>query len=270
MFNFIKMHGVGNDFAIFDEREGKISFSSQVIKKMSNRNKGIGFDQLIILSNSDRADIKMSIYNADGSAAGNCGNAARCVADLTGRDSGAIEVGDRLLFFKKQPRLNNEPHYTVNMGKPEFAWDKIPLSSPVDPLNLNFEIEGFKQGAALSMGNPHLVFFSSIPLELESVAKYGALFENHELFPQAVNVNFAHILDNNHIALTVYERGAGITLACGSGACATAVIAYTKKLINNKCKVDLPGGTLLIEITKDLEVLMTGSAVKCFEGQISF
>lgn len=266
MFKFIKMHGAGNDFAIFDAREQKILFSKQDIIKIGNRNTGIGFDQLIVISPSHKADIKMEIYNTDGTSAQTCGNAARCVADLVGKLEGTIEMGSRLLKFKKSTEHTSQ--YTINMGKPELTWNKIPLSYTMDPLNLKFETPGFEYGASVSMGNPHLVFFSPSFSE-EDIRSYGSYFEKHEFFPEHVNVNFATIINKNYIKLQVWERGTGLTLACGSGACATAVIAHTKKLIDQLCEVELPGGILTIEITTKGEVLMTGPAEKSFEGYIS-
>lgn len=263
---FIKMDGLGNDFVIIDCRKTKevVSLTPEEITKIANRRTGIGFDQLFILTNSDKADVKMNIYNGDGSSAGACGNGSRCVASLIfEEDSSKKEVlieapGNKIL------KAYNKEQISVNMGAPDFSCKAIGLAEEKDTLNISGLLPGMN-ACAVSMGNPHAVFF--VPevdkIELE---KLGALVENNPLFVNKTNVEFAQIVSSDKILMRVWERGAGITQACGSGACATLAAAYKKGLSSGKAQIIMPGGTLVIE-NKNGEILMAGPVNKAFSGQ---
>ena len=272
--NFFKMHGAGNDFAIFDARKNAVAFSPKQIVQLADRRHGIGCDQLIIIEPAlgetyASSDVFMRIYNPDGSEAQSCGNATRCVAwYLLQRDEKAYAIiatrGGRLFCEKAGDLL-----VRVDMGKPRLEWRDIPMSEPTDTL----EIEGFPEilgkAVAVNMGNPHMVFFhpdiASLPLN-----EIGPSLEGHRLFPERVNVGFAQILSTKEIRLRVYERGAGETLACGTGACAALVAANRRGLTQGDALVHLPGGTLRVEWRNDTDghVWMTGPVAHVYEGHI--
>ena len=261
---FIKMDGLGNDFVIIDSREKVITLTPSEISKIANRRTGIGFDQLFILTRSDIADIKMAIFNADGSGAGACGNGTRCIASLLfEEDSSKKEVlieapqGKLLKAYKKE-------QISVNMGAPDFSWQGIGLAEEKDTLNLTNLLPNMS-ACCVSMGNPHAVFFVEDVSKID-LAKLGPLVENHPLFVNKTNVEFAQIVGPGKILMRVWERGAGITQACGSGACATLATAYKKGLSSNKAQIIMPGGTLEIE-NKNGEILMAGPVNKAFIGQ---
>ena len=261
---FIKMDGLGNDFVIIDAREKEITLTPQEITKIANRRTGIGFDQLFILTKSDIADIKMAIYNGDGSLAGACGNGTRCIAslifeeDLSKKEALIEAPGGKLLKAYRGKQIS------VNMGAPDFSWQGIGLAGEKDALNIGGLLPNMK-ACCVSMGNPHAVFFvedvSKIDLE-----KLGPLVENNPLFVNRTNVEFAQIVNPGKILMRVWERGAGITQACGSGACATLAAAYKKGLSSSKAQIIMPGGTLEIE-NKNGEILMAGPVNKAFSGQ---
>jgi diaminopimelate epimerase len=262
--SFYKMQGAGNDFVIIDGRDNEVNLTAQQIQKLAHRNFGIGCDQLIIISHSPGGQVKMTIHNQDGSAAGACGNAARCVAKLLNRDNIEIDVGGRKIFAVKE----GDGTFTINMGEPNFAWQSIPLSQALDPMNLNFDYaQPFNQGYAVSIGNPHLIFFLPAPAQEKQVIGVGPDFEKHDFFPKRVNVNFAYIRDSHHIDLKVWERGAGLTLACGSGACATVAVAHKLGLVHENVTVTLLGGNLNIKVTEQ-GITMNGDAQEVFQGKI--
>ncbi len=261
MLKFVKMHGLGNDFIIVDFRQNQQKLSTADIQKLCDRNFGIGCDQFIILKNSNRADCEMEIYNPDGSRAEACGNATRCVSMLIGKPNSTVQVGEKIL----ETVYKNPEQITVNMGKPNFEWNKIPLSHEVDPMDI--WKDGVK-GHAVSMGNPHFVVFVQ-DSDKYSVKEIGAKFENDKLFPNRTNVDFAQVVDNQNIKLRVWERGTGETIACGSGACATFSVANKLGMVGNSANINLKGGVLKIEYSNDNSILMTGSATKVFEGEIA-
>lgn len=261
---FIKMDGLGNDFVIIDSRQKVITLTPAEISKIANRRTGIGFDQLFILTKSNIADIKMTIYNGDGSSAGACGNGTRCIASLLfEEDSLKKEVlieapGSKLLKAYKNEQIS------VNMGAPDFSWQGIGLTEEKDTLNLKNLLPNMS-ACAVSMGNPHAVFFVEDVSKID-LAKLGPLVEHNPLFVNRTNVEFAQIVSPSKILMRVWERGAGITQACGSGACATLAAAYKKGLSSNKAQIIMPGGTLEIE-NKNGEILMAGPVNKAFIGQ---
>lgn len=264
MIPFIKMDGLGNDFVIIDSRDKDVTLTPQEINKIANRRTGIGFDQLFILTKSDIADIKMTIYNGDGSLAAACGNGTRCIASLLfEEDSSKKEVlieapGSKLLRAYKKEQI------CVNMGAPDFSWQGIGLAEEKDTSNLIGLLPNMS-ACAVSMGNPHCVFFVEDVSKVD-LAKVGPLVEHNPLFVNRTNVEFAQIVSPDKILMRVWERGAGITQACGSGACATLAAAYKKGLSSNKAQIVMPGGTLEIE-NKNGEILMAGPVNKAFIGQ---
>ena len=267
MTQFIKMNGNGNDFVIIDSRQEsnkKFEMTPKLASWIAYRRFGIGCDQIIMLEASNKADVFMRIYNADGSESGACGNATRCVADLlmNGKSEIAVETRAGILVGKRAD--NNE--ISVNMGEPSLEWDKIPLSKEVDCLALPIEVNGIKNPTAVSMGNPHMVFF--VPeIGQVDIGKYGPGLENHKLFPERANVTVAEIRSKNHIISKTWERGVGKTLSCGTAACATLVAAVVHELAEPKAVIEQPGGKLTIEWLESGEIIMTGKVAKTFTGE---
>lgn len=259
---FIKMDGLGNDFVIIDCRKKDISLPPSLIQKMSNRKTGIGLDQLIVLKKSKTCDVKMEIYNADGTTAGACGNGTRCVSSLIFEETKKKKItlqapGNKILTAWRGKQI------TVDMGEPKTDWQDIPLNKKADTLNLKI-LSGLPTAVCTSMGNPHAVFFVK-DIEKLDIAKLGPQVENHKMFPQKTNVEFAQILGPEKIRMRVWERGTGITLACGSGACATLAGAIRRGLVKNKAAIIMDGGTLTIE-QKQGRILMSGPVNKSFSG----
>ena len=261
---FIKMDGLGNDFFIIEPENCNIKLSAKEIQKLGNRKTGIGFDQLFMLKPSKCADIKMVIYNSDGSQAGACGNGARCVADWVFNKTGAkecsIEAPGGKILKAFQGRL-----ITVNMGHAKTDWTQIPLSKKTDTLYMPQFMPDLPEPCAVSMGNPHLVIFvpdiSQVPL-----AAWGPQLETHPLFPRKTNVEFVQVLDSKTVRMRVWERGAGITQACGTGSCATAAACILNHKTEKNITVKLDGGDLFIEWPDKKNIFMTGLAQAVFTG----
>ena len=262
--DFHKMHGLGNDFVIVDQRSGKLSLSPEQIRQIADRRRGVGFDQLLLLEPSDEANVFMRVYNPDGSEAGACGNGTRCVARLMMEEQGLSRVAVETTagVLEAVPGLRG---YTVNMGRPGLGWDEIPLVKPTDTLHLDIELGPLSRPTAVSMGNPHAVFFveDAEAIELDSL---GPELERHPLFPERANIGIAQVLDDRSIRLRVFERGAGITNACGSGACAAVVAGIRRDLLRQTASVKLDGGVLRITWEDDGKVAMTGPASHSFKG----
>ncbi|WP_017670223.1 diaminopimelate epimerase [Blastomonas sp. AAP53] len=257
---FHKMHGLGNDFVVFDARDQDLSLTADQVRALADRHLGIGCDQLIVMRPAQNADFFMQIFNHDGSEVSACGNATRCVVALAGRDV-TIATGAGLL----QGQLG-ENAVTIDMGLPALDWDAIPLAYPMDTLTMPVGWEHLTDPAAVNMGNPHVIFFVADAHAVE-LDRLGPLIEQDPLFPERVNVNVAQIADDG-IHLRVWERGAGLTLACGTGACATAVAAIRRKLVTGPVAVHLPGGTLTIDWQPGSTVRMAGPASHVFTGEI--
>jgi diaminopimelate epimerase len=257
---FKKMHGLGNDFAVFDARETPLPMDAARARALTDRRTGIGCDQLIVIEPSNVADVAMRIWNADGGEVEACGNAARCVALLVGGET-RIETKGGLLRASAQGG-----EAAVDMGAPRFGWDEIPLAYPMDTATMPVGWEGLRDPFAVNVGNPHAVFFvdDADAVELE---RLGPIIEHDPLFPARINVNVAS-LEGGAIRLRVWERGAGLTQACGTGACATAVAAIGRKLAVSPVEVRLPGGSLTIEWTRGGSILMRGPAVHVFDGEV--
>ncbi|MEJ7927788.1 diaminopimelate epimerase [Sphingobium sp. AN641] len=260
MSRFSKMHGLGNDFVVIDARDGAVELTSGQVRAIADRHAGIGCDQLILIGPSDRADVSMRIFNADGSEVEACGNATRCVPLFVGRDV-LIETRAGLLDARAV-----DGGASVDMGAPRFGWDEIPLAYAMDTLTLPVGWEDLPAPAAVNVGNPHVIFFCD-DLDGFDAGRLGPMIEQDALFPARVNVNFAQILGDHHIRLIVWERGAGLTRACGTGACATAVAAVRRGLVAGPVTVSLPGGDLLIDWTPGGPIRMTGPATHVFDGE---
>ncbi len=267
MISFRKMHGLGNDFVIIDGRKDPVSLGSAQIVRIGDRRRGVGFDQLIVLEKPQNpdADLFMRIYNPDGSESGACGNATRCVADIVMREVGTDKVTIQTLPGLLKCARSGKEDVTVDMGPARLEWTDIPAAKECDTLHL--PLKGDPVG--VNVGNPHCVFFVE-NAEAADVAGIGPTIETDPLFPQKTNVEFASVIGKDHLRMRVWERGAGITQACGTGACATAVAAMRRGLTNRKALVTLDGGNLEIEWREsDGHVLMTGPLAYSFEGVIS-
>ena len=268
------MNGLGNDFAIFDGRERGVTFSAAQTCAIANREDGIGFDQLIILEPSDQADVFMRILNADGSEVDACGNATRCVARLVagevGRPGVAIETNAGVLAAQ----ILNDEQVTVDMGMPKFDWQDIPLAEEFrDTRMIELQVGPIDRPqlhspSVVNVGNPHCIFWVD-KLERHDLGKLGPMLENHPLFPERANISLAHVTSKNALTLRVWERGAGLTKACGTAACAAAVAAARKTLTGRNVAVSLPGGDLQIHWREtDDHILMTGPIEVEYQGKI--
>jgi diaminopimelate epimerase len=269
MTAFLKMHGLGNDFAVFDARKQALAFDAATARAIADRRHGVGCDQVIVIAPAaNGADAAMRIYNSDGGEVESCGNAARCVAQLLMAEKGANTIR---LETVGGPLVCSEADglVTVDMGAPRFDWKDVPLSSAVDTNKFSFSVDGVSlEASAVSVGNPHCVIFVG-DAESAPVSDVGPLIEHHSLFPERVNVEFATVQSRGRIRMRVWERGAGITQACGTGACATAVAAARRGLADRKVDVVLDGGTLTIEWREsDGHILMTGPATLAYRGEI--
>jgi diaminopimelate epimerase len=262
------MHGLGNDFVVLDNRGGKLPALNWA--KIADRHFGIGCDQVVIMETSAKADVFMRIYNADGGEVESCGNASRCVASLIHIEAPARKaVTIETLAGVIEASFAGDGNVTMDMGAPGLEWEDIPLKEKSDTLHLPIASGALRDPVAVSMGNPHMVFFvddvSAVPLDA-----LGPELERHPLFPKRANVGVAQVESRDRIRLRVWERGAGLTLACGTGACAALVAAFCRGLTGKKARVTLPGGTLLIEWRgEDNHVLMTGPAAISFEGKFN-
>lgn len=274
LLKFTKMHGLGNDFMVVDGVTQKVFFSTDLIKKLSDRHFGIGFDQLLLVEPpfDPEVDFHYRIFNADGSEVQMCGNGARCFVrfvidqQLTNKRDITVSTVSGVLRLK----LNDDDTVTVNMGTPRFDPKALPFTAPEQNLSYKIKVSDgteFEHGA-VSMGNPHAVFFfddvSSAPVE-----KYGSELECHENFPEKVNVGFAQVVNPHTMNLRVFERGCGETMACGTGACAAAVVAIAQGRVKSPVSVTLPGGTLRISWDGgNSPVMMSGPATSVYEGTI--
>lgn len=253
------MHGLGNDFVIIDARNDGLTMTTSKAAAIAHRHHGIGCDQLIILRQSAVADVKMQIFNADGSEVEACGNATRCVAKLLG-DTTSIETAGGLISGAA-----TSDGASVDMGKPSFDWQKIPLAYALDTANMPVGWEMLDDAAAVNVGNPHIIFFVD-DVDAIELDRLGPMIETDPLFPEKINVNVAHIAEGE-IVLRVWERGVGLTQACGTGACATAVAAIQRNLVHSPVNVHLPGGMLTISWQAGSNMIMQGPTSYVFSGQ---
>ncbi|CAN5305594.1 diaminopimelate epimerase [soil metagenome] len=258
--HFHKMHGLGNDFVVIDARETPVSMTPARARAIADRHNGIGCDQIILIEPATDADATMRIFNADGSEVGACGNASRAVALLIGKRAELITAGGRITV---QPDGDGA---TVDMGFPHFGWDEIPLAYAMDTAVMPVGWEELTNPITVNVGNPHIVFFVADTDAVE-LDRLGPLIENDPLFPERINVNVATVTGPDSLNLRVWERGAGLTLACGTGACATAVAAIRSKRLSSPVTVSLPGGTLTIAWAPGEQITMTGPATHVFTGE---
>lgn len=258
--DFIKMDGLGNDFVIIDARKNDYPLSTTQAMKLADRNNKEtgGCDQLIVIENSDKADCFMRIINADGSEVDACGNASRCLGWLVGKEKGKDRVKIETKAGLLDAHIVGKRKISVNMGKAKLDWQEIPLAAEKDTLHLGIQEGALKDPVGVSMGNPHAVFFVDNVDKID-LQKVGSKLEHHKLFPQRANIGVAQIISPSEIKLRVFERGAGETLACGTGACAALVAAARRNLTGKKATIHLKGGDLEIEWLDNGEVLMTGS-----------
>jgi len=273
---FRKMNGLGNDFLVFDARAGTPRLTPAEIARLADRTTGIGFDQMITIEHSPvGADAFMRIDNADGGEVSACGNATRCIGSVLmkekGKDTVTIETRAGLLYASDA----GEPEMvTVDMGEPRLKWDEIPLAEPfADTRAIELQIGPIDapilhSPSCVSMGNPHAIFFVD-DIEAYDLERIGPMLEHHPMFPERANISLAHVTGRESLTLKVWERGAGITRACGTGACAAVVAAARTRRTGRRVRVTLPGGVLLIDWREsDGHVMMTGPVETEFEGLI--
>lgn len=268
---FIKMDGTGNDFVIIDSRSHAIELSAEDIKKIADRKNAItkGCDQVIIIEKSNRADCFMRIYNSDGSEVSSCGNATRCVGQIVSAEKNNKNVKIETAAGLLDVLAESPDAITVNMGKARLNWNEIPLSREMDTLHIDIKDGSLSDATAISMGNPHAVFFVDNVDEIDFLKDgLGSRLEHHELFPERANIGVAEIIDSETIKLRVFERGAGETASCGTGACAAVVAAARRGLVGWNTRVKLRGGDLNIEWKPGGNVFMTGSVRHQFKGTL--
>ena len=270
MIDFLKMHGLGNDFVIVDGRTQPIRFSAAQARAIADRRKGVGFDQLIImeLPADPAVDIFMRILNPDGSEAGACGNATRCVASLVARDLGRDHLTIQTISGLLACTIRPDGLVTVDMGPARLDWQAIPLARATDTAHVDLAEGPLADPVCVNMGNPHAVFFVE-DAEAVDLPRFGPLLETAPLFPDRANIEVVHITGPASVRMRVWERGAGITQACGSGACAVGVAAIRRGLVEGRLvTVSLDGGDLIIEWLENGHVLMTGPVATSFAGTL--
>ena len=269
LYNFTKMHGLGNDFLIFPWSEQLPQ--KNLIKALSSRSKGVGCDLVVFLVKLEKniANYKTHFFNHDGTRAEICGNALRCIGKLhyerfnsknclIETDSGLIDI-----------EFNDDYTVSVDIGSPKFDWKDVPLIREMDGSNLGFDFPYLKNGFALNIGNPHLVFVVD-KIEKKKLTTDSLKVRNSKIFPEGININVVEILKKNEISILTNERGVGLTEACGTGACASVIATNRMQLVENKVSVNMPGGGLKVEITSNEHIFMTGEATKVFEGKVNF
>lgn len=260
-FKALKMDGLGNDFVIIDQRQKNIALSKDQIIKICDRD-FIGCDQLIYIKNSDNAEAELEFYNSDGSGSDACGNGTRCVAYLLSKEKNikniSLQVGSKQLNSK----LLDDGQVETIIGVPKTDWKEIPLSENLDTKNLGLSIKDNNNketvgGIGINVGNPHTIFFVN-EIENFSIEKIGPEIENHKLFPERCNFTLAQKINKNHYRVKVWERGAGLTKACGTAACATAVAANLENLRNSRTEIEFSLGKLIISIDENKQIHMKG------------
>ena len=273
---FVKMNGLGNDFIVVDGRTSPVRIDAEEASHLANRQTGIGCDQVIVLEASRHADVKMRILNADGSEVGACGNATRCVAWLLAEETGANRFAIDTQSGELDAKVADIDNITVDMGTPRFGWQDIPLAEAFHDTR-HIELQAgpidnpiLHSPSVVNVGNPHAVFWVD-DIDAIDLGRIGPLLENHPIFPERANISIAQIISPTHMKIRTWERGAGLTRACGTAACAAAVTAMRKKLVDRGAPVtvSLPGGDLVISWTPDDRIMMTGPAELEFRGTLS-
>jgi diaminopimelate epimerase len=260
---FMKMHGAGNDFVVIDSRGRGAVMTAGLAQALGDRNRGVGFDQLAEITDADDADFGLVFWNSDGSQAGACGNATRCVSDYVMRGLGADKVSLVTARGGLRAERAADGRVWVNMGLPQLDWQQVPLAREVDHLHL--PLPGDPVG--IGMGNPHCVHFVE-DAEAVDLARIGPAIEHDPLFPQRTNVEYAQLISPCRVRMRVWERGAGITLACGSGACAVAVAAHLRGMTGPHVALEVDGGTLEVD-WRDDGVWLTGPVARVFDGVLT-
>ena len=271
-FNAFKMDGLGNDFVIIDQRYNKINLNKDQIIKICDRS-FIGCDQLIYITENNETDAGMEFYNSDGSTSDACGNGTRCVAYLLSKEKNKDEINLIVSSTKLKSKILDYNLVETNIGVPKTNWDQIPIIKSLDTKNLGLEIKDrenviTKGGIGVNVGNPHVIFFID-NIDNFEIEKIGPEIENHELFPEKCNVTLAKKVSDNNYKVKVWERGAGLTKACGTAACATAVAANLEKLENTQTEIEFNLGKLLISIDENKNIAMKGPVSKIKEIKIN-
>jgi diaminopimelate epimerase len=267
-FKAYKMDGLGNDFLIIDNRKQKIHLNKDQIQKLANREKNIGFDQLIYIEKNSNKENLLRFFNSDGDKAEACGNGNRCIASLLMEENKKDNI-DFYVNQKKHSAFKNKNLISVNMGKPTYELSKIPVSKEISSNPYLLEIEGKKlKGYLINVGNPHIIFFDKI--HEDQLKMIGPKIENYKFFPDRINVSFAEIKNKNQIILRVWERGAGMTLACGTAACATGYVAIDHHICNNPLEIVFKRGSLNISLDDSKNIIMSGpvSDIQTLEVEI--
>ncbi|MBU3029651.1 diaminopimelate epimerase [Paracoccus marinaquae] len=260
---FMKMHGLGNDFVVIDLRAGGHAPAAEVIARIADRHRGVGFDQLATIAGDDRADLRLRFWNADGSASSACGNATRCIARFVMDETGTSRLSLRTDHAVLWAEDAGNGLTRVNMGQPVLDWQAIPLAREVDIDHL--PIAG--DPVATGMGNPHLTFFVADAAAVD-LDRFGSEHEHHPLYPQRTNVEIVQVISSDEVLLRIWERGTGPTLASGSCSCAAAVAAARRGLTGRRVRVNVPGGVLLIDWRED-GVWMEGPTAHVFSGVLT-
>jgi diaminopimelate epimerase len=269
---FRKMNGLGNDFVVIDARERAVTISEEQARAIADRKTGIGCDQLIVMEKSTLADVRMRIWNAEGGEVESCGNASRCIADIVmdekGSTSATIDTKGGFLVGKRAGTLM----VTIDQGKPRFDWDQIPLSEKfADTRHIELQVGPIDaplihSPSVVNVGNPHCIFWVR-DLKVVDLCRIGPMLENHPLFPERTNVELVKVVSRDHVIVDVWERGAGLTQACGTAACAVMAAGYRIKIIDAHCRVTLPGGDLMMSVDESNgHVIMTGPLAYDYEG----
>jgi len=273
---FRKMNGLGNDFVVLDARDHRITLGPEDAQRLGDRKGelGLGCDQVIVMEPSQKGDVFMRIFNADGSEVSACGNATRCIALIAAEETGRSQVSVETRAGLLKANVDGPDNITIDMGKPRFQWDEIPLAEPFhDTTGIELQIGPvdapvLHTPSVVNVGNPHAIFWVH-DVDAHDLGRFGPLLENHPVFPERANISLAQITSRGGLKLRTWERGAGLTRACGTAACAAAVAASRKDLTDRKVNVALPGGTLIIEWGPDDHIRMTGPAELEFEGSLA-
>jgi len=266
---FLKMHGTGNDFVVLDARAQPLVVDAALAQRLCHRHFGIGCDTLVVLQPPQQGgDVAVAFYNADGSQSPTCGNASRCVADLLMRERGVDAVQLETLAGLLPATRAADGSITVNMGSPKLEWQQIPLAESRNTMHLGLQDGLLMDPVAVNMGNPHAIFFVRDLAHIK-LAEAGPRLEHHPLFPQRANISAVQVLAPDRLRMAVWERGAGLTMACGSAACAAVVAGALREVSLRKATVELPGGTLEVEWTAEGDVRMSGAVAYVFNGEIA-
>ena len=270
---FRKMNGLGNDFVVLDARRGAFQFNESSALKIADRHHGVGCDQVIIMQSSAKADVYMRILNADGSEVSACGNATRCIAWIVAQETGKSQLSIETKAGLLSADVASEQSITIDMGEPKFGWQDIPLAEEFRDTRA-FELQigpidnpVLHSPSAINVGNPHAIFWVD-DVDAHDLSRFGPLLENHPIFPERANISLAQITSPSSLRLRTWERGSGLTKACGTAACAAAVCAVRKKFTGRSVRVSLPGGDLLIDWRADNHIMMTGPAQLDFLGEL--